>query len=404
MTGGSLDAHVVVARRGGFRLDTALAVAPGEIVAVMGPSGAGKSTLLGAIAGLVRVRDGFVRIDGADAAGRRPLPPQKRGVVLLGQDPRLFPHLSARDNVAFGLRSRGADREHARREADEWLWKVGLDGVGAHRPSELSGGQQQRAALARALATEPRVLLLDEPLTALDPETAGDIRALLHEQLLHSKTTAVIVTHDAVDAASLATRLVVIEGGRVTQDGPVRAVLTAPASRFAAAVAGVNRVVGRADRGAWRTSANGADVVLTTTDADSRAAAEADGAELAALLRPGDVRLELAPETSWTGALRLAREAEPTAGSWLARVVRLEQTPAGARVHTAEPPVAVDLAAADVAALDLAPGVVVRLSIDPTAVRFVGRAGAPAPAPAPAPAETMAPPASALERSATPAP
>lgn len=375
MTGGSLDAHVVVARRGGFRLDAAVIAEPGEAVAIMGPSGAGKSTLLGAIAGLVRTRQGHVRIDGTDVAGRRPLPPQKRGVVLLGQDPRLFPHLSARDNVAFGLRARGADREHAQREADEWLWKVGLDGVGAHRPAELSGGQQQRAALARALATDPRVLLLDEPLTALDPETAGDIRALLHEQLLHSRSTAVIVTHDAVDAASLASRLVVLEGGRVSQEGPVRAVLAAPATRFAAAVAGVNRLVGRAEAGSWRTRANGADIVLTATDAASRAAAEAGGAELAALLRPGDVRLALAPETSWTGALRLARTAEPESGSWLARIVRLEQTPAGARIHTAEPAVAVDVAADDVAALGLAPGVVVRLSADASVVRFVAVAG-----------------------------
>ncbi len=375
MTGGALDAHVVVAQRSGFTLDAAVRIAAGETVALMGPSGAGKSTLLAAIAGLTRMRGGHVRIDGAEVAGRRPVPANKRGIVLLGQDPRLFPHLTARDNVAFGLRARGIDREHARREADEWLWKVGLDGVGEHRPAELSGGQQQRAALARALATDPRVLLLDEPLTALDPETAGDIRAVLHEQLLHSKATTLIVTHDAVDAASLASRLIVLESGRVTQDGPVRDVFAAPATRFAAAIAGVNRLVGRAEAGTWRSRANGTEVVLESADAASAAAAGIDGAELVAFVRPGDVRLAPAPETSWTGALRLARDTGPAAGSWLARIVRLEQTPAGARVHTAEPPVAVDIAADVVAESALAPGVVVRLEVDPTVVRFVAAAG-----------------------------
>lgn len=373
MTGGALDAHVVVARRRGYRLDVSVTADAGETVAVMGPSGAGKSTLLTAIAGLTSLTSGHVRIDGVDVAGRRPVPANKRGVVLLGQDPRLFPHLTARENVAFGLRARGADRERANREADEWLWRVGLDGVGAQRPAQLSGGQQQRAALARALATDPRVLLLDEPLTALDAETAGDIRALLHDQLLHSRTTAIIVTHDAVDAASLASRLVLIEDGAVTQEGPVRFVLTEPATRFAASVAGVNRLVGRAVDGRWATATAGTAVVLAAHDAQSAAAASVEGAELTALVRPGDVRLAPAPETSWTGALRLAREAEPDVGSWFARVVRLEQTPAGARVHTAEPAVAVDVRADAIADLGLAPGVVVRLSVHAADVRFVAR-------------------------------
>ncbi len=365
MTAGALEAHVAVARRG-FALDVAVSAAPGEHVAIMGPSGAGKSTLLAAIAGLVRITDGFVRIDGTDVSGRRPVPPNRRGVVLLGQEARLFPHLSARDNVAFGLRARRVDRDQAARNADEWLWRVGLDGLGGVRPAELSGGQQQRVALARALATSPRVLLLDEPLTALDPETAGEIRALVAEQLTHSRVTALVVTHDAVDAASLAQRLVVLEDGRVTQEGAVRDVLATPATRFAAVVAGTNRMLGTAEGGRWRH----ADIVLDAADAASRAAAAVDGAALAALVRPGAVRLEDVVETTWTGALRLTRETEPVAGEWLARVVRFEQTPAGARVHTAEPPVAVDIPADVVAARGLVPGAVVRLRVDPADVRF----------------------------------
>ncbi|GAA1930305.1 ABC transporter ATP-binding protein [Microbacterium aoyamense] len=351
MTRGALDAHVVVERRDGFRLDAALTAEPGETIAVMGPSGAGKSTLLAAVAGLERMTDGHVRVDGVELSGRRPVPAEKRGVVLLGQDPRLFPHLSARDNVAFGLRAHGADRTHARREADEWLARVGLDGLGSRMPRELSGGQQQRAALARALATSPRVLLLDEPLTALDPETAGDMRAVLHAQLALSRTTTVIVTHDAVDAASLTTRLLVLEGGRSSQEGPVRDVLAAPATRFSAALAGVNRVVGRADGGRWR-AGSGAQMEL--------AAMDADGAPLAALFRPADVVVEPAGEAQ-----------SVVAGSWEARVVRLEQTPAGVRVHTTAPAVAVDVATDAVADQRLAPGTAVRLRVDAADVRFV---------------------------------
>ncbi|MFT4135840.1 ABC transporter ATP-binding protein [Microbacterium sp.] len=365
MTAGELDAHVVVARRD-FRLDVAVSAARGETVAIMGPSGAGKSTLLGAIAGLTRLREGFVRIDGTDVAGRRPVPPNRRGIVLLGQEPRLFPHMSARDNVAFGLRAHGADRDHARREADDWLGRVGLDGFGAQRPAELSGGQQQRVALARALATSPRVMLLDEPLTALDPETAGEIRALVAEQLLHAQVTTLVVTHDAVDAASLARRLVIVEDGRVSQEGAVREVLSTPGSRFAAAVAGVNRLVGDADAGRWRSGG----VVLESADAASRAAASPRG-PIAALVRPGAVRLEGVVDPSWTGPTRLAGATEPVPGTWLARIARLEQTPSGARVHTVEPAVAVDVAADTVAGLGLAAGTVVRLRADPADVRFV---------------------------------
>lgn len=357
-TGGTLDAHVVVQRRDGFRLDVALGASAGEVVAVMGPSGAGKSTLVAAIAGLVRLDSGFVRIDGREvASASRHAPPAQRGAVLLGQDARLFPHMSARDNVAFGLRARGVARPVAAREADAWLERVGLGGWGGRRPSELSGGQQQRVALARALATHPRLLLLDEPLTALDAETAGDVRGLLHEQLTAVRATAIVVTHDAVDAAALARRLLVVEGGTVVQEGPVQRVLAAPATRFAAAVSGLNRLVGVARDGAWR-SADGA-VELRASDERSRGEASVHGVALAALVRPSSVRLDL------------ARDAAAVPGEWTAHVVRLEPTPAGVRVHTGDPAVAVDVAADTVAALALETGARVRLRVDPADVRFV---------------------------------
>ncbi len=237
-SGATLDAEIRV-DRGAFALDAALRAEPGEIVALMGPSGAGKSTLLGVVAGFVPLTAGAVRLDGGtvqDAVGTD-VPPRERGVILLGQQPRLFPHLSARDNIAFGPRARRVPKTQARADADAWLARIGLAGLGDRRPARLSGGQQQRVALARALATAPRVLLLDEPLASLDPATADGIRALLRDELAETGTTIVMATHDAADAIALADRLVVLEGGRVTADGEPSTVLDEPATPFAAALA-----------------------------------------------------------------------------------------------------------------------------------------------------------------------
>ncbi|MFC8681250.1 sulfate/molybdate ABC transporter ATP-binding protein [Microbacterium ureisolvens] len=340
-----LEARIVL-RRGGFALDAALHVPAGEVVALMGPSGAGKSTLLGVLAGLTGFDEGEVRLGGRvlDAGTARRTPPSSRGVVLLGQDPRLFPHLSALDNVAFGLRVHGSGKVAAAERAAGWLRRVGLDGLGGRRPAELSGGQQQRVALARALATTPAAILLDEPLTSLDTETAADVRALLHQQLAATGTTAVVATHDAVDAVALAHRLVVLEAGRVTQSGPVRQVLASPATRFAAAVAGLNRVEGTTDAATWRAG----DLVLPQP-------AGVRHPSRAAVFRPSDVRVVAEPR------------GEP--GEWTARIVRLEQTPAGVRLRTADPDVAIDVAAESAAGF--APGDPITLRVDPADVRYV---------------------------------
>ncbi|MEV7610775.1 ABC transporter ATP-binding protein [Microbacterium sp. NPDC089320] len=345
--GDGLRAHVVVPREH-FAVDVSLQVGAGETVAVMGPSGAGKSTLLQTLAGLEPLRAGEIAVEGrvVDRVARPRVrsEPMHRGVVLLGQKPRLFPHLSARENVAFGPRSVGAEIRAARSGADEWLARVGLPGSGERMPHELSGGEQQRVAVARALAASPRVVLLDEPLVALDPETAGDIRRMLRDQLV--STTTVAVTHDAADAVALADRLIVVEGGRVTQEGPVREVLAAPASGFIASVAGLNRLVGVASGGGWRSG----EVLLTSDDPASRALATTDGVALAAVFRPGDVRL-----------------AEEGAESWPAVVTRIEPTLVGARVHTDAGAVDLSLAAAG----GLAVGDRIRLRVHPTLVRFV---------------------------------
>ncbi len=354
----ALDADVRV-DRGAFRLDVRLRVGRGETVAIMGPSAAGKSTLLHAIGGLVRPTSGSVRVGGRVVSGPAgEVPVNRRGVVLLGQDPRLFPHLSARDNIAFGRRARGASRGVARREADEWLARVGLPEAGDRRPAALSGGQQQRVALARALVTEPVALLLDEPLTALDQVTADGIRSLLAAHL--RRATTLIVTHDAVDAAALADRLVIVEGGRVAQEGAVRDVLASPATPFAASIAGLNRVVGEARGGAW--TAGG--MTLTTPDPASAALVREEGRALAAVFRPGAVRIARAdagaPDPAATGP-----------GRWVSRVSRLEQTPAGVRVHTRSPDVVADVPVEAVTAFGLTPGTPVMLAVAPDDVRLV---------------------------------
>ncbi|WP_221584167.1 sulfate/molybdate ABC transporter ATP-binding protein [Microbacterium sp. G2-8] len=369
--GTAVDGRVVVRRSRRFELDVELDVEHGEILAVMGPSGAGKSTLLQALAGEVRLTGGEIAIGDQGVTRRHHADPRRRGVVLLGQKPLLFPHLDVRDNVGFGLRVRGTPRARSRAEADEWLWRMGLSGMGDHRPRELSGGQQQRVALARALATSPRLLLLDEPLTSLDVDTASDIRGLLHEQLAFTLTTTLLVTHDAFDAAALAHRMVVIEDGRVTQRGDVREVLARPATRFVAMSAGLNRLSGTAHDGAWTGESFGLPVRIASSEGGPR---PADHTPIVAVFRPADARIARAEETTWTGAFHTARdeaEGEPAPGEWLARVARLEPAPGGARVHVTEPDLAVDIPSAQVAALGIAPGDPVRVSIAPEHVRLI---------------------------------
>lgn len=359
MTAPALDAHVVV-RRDGFVLDAAITAEPGEIVALMGPSGAGKSSALAVISGLLPVSDGRVSVGGEVVSSATvQLPPQRRGVVLLGQDPHLFPHLSARDNVAFGIRvsgvgGRAAARVERRARSERWLELVGLAGRGHRRPAELSGGQQQRVALARALATEPRVLLLDEPFTALDPATRGDIRAMLAARLPAAGVTTVMVTHDVVDAAALAARLIVLDHGRVTQDGSVREVLAAPASDFAATLAGVNRVPGRVAAEVW--SAGGLRLP---------AVGLADG-DAVALIPPSAVQLLL--EAGEDGAGDAA--ASDVSWTWTSPVLRLEATATGARLRAADPDIVCDVPITAIADGALAAGDPVRLRLDPSAVRF----------------------------------
>ena len=236
--------EAAVAGRG---FDVSLTVGPTEAVAVMGPNGAGKSTLLSVIAGLLRPDSGRGELNGRAlfelSAGRGTwTPPHHRGTALLAQEPLLFPHLTALDNVAFGPRSAGASRKEAKAEALRWLAEVEALDLQARRPAELSGGQAQRIAVARALAASPGLLLLDEPMAALDIHSAPLLRRLLKRVLAGRQ--AIIITHDVLDALMLADRVVILENGRISEDGPTRDVLQRPRSPFAAGLAGLNLMTG----------------------------------------------------------------------------------------------------------------------------------------------------------------
>lgn len=226
--------------------DIDLTVAAGETVAVMGPNGAGKSTLLNLVAGVLRADEGTIRLEGQELSGPRTwVPAHRRRVALLSQEPLLFPHLSVLDNVAFAPRAAGAGRAAARDAAYSWLERLDVRGLADRRPHQISGGQAQRVALARALAAEPALLLLDEPMVALDVDVVRDLRPLLRE--VTAARSTVLVTHDPLDALLLADRVVILEGGRLVEQGPVGDVLTRPRSTFAARVAGLNLL-----RGTWR--------------------------------------------------------------------------------------------------------------------------------------------------------
>jgi thiamine transport system ATP-binding protein len=220
--------------------DVSLAVPPGEMVAVLGPSGCGKSTLLRAVAGLEPPSAGRIRYDGHDLAR---VPAHRRGFGLMFQDGQLFPHLDVAGNVAYPLRIRRSPGAERRQRVGELLELVGLAGHEHRSPEELSGGQRQRVALARALAVRPRLLLLDEPLASLDRDLrerlAGDLARILRAE----GTSAVLVTHDAEEAFTVADRMAVMRAGRLVQQGTLEEVWRHPADAGTAQFLGYARVL-----------------------------------------------------------------------------------------------------------------------------------------------------------------
>jgi molybdate transport system ATP-binding protein len=238
--------------RGAFGLDVALSVEGGETVAILGPNGSGKTTLLHALAGLVSLDAGETRLDDVvldDVAAGVAMPTERRPVAVVFQDLLLFPHLSALENVAFGLRCRGRSARDARRAAQAWLDRMELGALANARATSLSGGQAQRVALARALAVEPKLLLLDEPLAAVDVQVRAQLRRDLRRHMATFDGVRLLVTHDPVEAFALADRVIVLEEGRVVQAGTPAAVTARPRSRWVADLAGLNLFRGRASEG-----------------------------------------------------------------------------------------------------------------------------------------------------------
>jgi molybdate transport system ATP-binding protein len=284
----------VAVRRGPFEVRAAFTAEAGETVALLGPNGSGKSTLVASIAGLRPPEEGTIVLNGAvlDApAGADHVSPDRRPIGVVFQDLLLFPHLAALENVAFPLRARGVPKEEARARATRLLERFGVRDHAGARPRDLSGGEAQRVALARALVAEPALLLLDEPLSALDVGTRIRVRDLVREELVRFPGVRVIVTHDPVEASVLADRLVLLEEGRITQIGTPEEIRTSPRSRYAADLVGVNSFHGRlepVEEGAGRLATAEGDVVTGWPEGF-------EGGDVIGLLRPADITLSVEP-------------------------------------------------------------------------------------------------------------
>jgi molybdate transport system ATP-binding protein len=348
--------------RGSFRLSADLRVAPGEVLGILGPNGAGKTTLLRALSGLDALSNGSIRLGGLtldDAATDTFVPTECRPVGLVFQNYRLFPHLDVRDNVAYAPRVKGAGRRQARAAADTWLERLDLTTLAGRRPHQISGGQAQRVALARALAANPSLLLLDEPLSALDAKTRVDVRAQLRSHIDQFTGPVLIITHDPLEAMIMADRLLVIENGHVVQQGSPADVARHPATQYVARLVGLNLYTGTLDAARSRVYLDdGGTFTVTLGDEGAVASAQAVPSAPRVLvgLRPSAISIHTARPT----------HASPR-NVWRGTVAALELLTDRVRVQVeATPPALVDISAAAVAELSLRPGTAVWLSAKAT--------------------------------------
>ena len=336
----TLRAHIVVAR-GSLNLDVWLNTAAGEVVALLGPNGAGKTTILRCLAGLLAIERGSIQVLDQvvdDPSTGTFVPTEQRSCGVVFQQYLLFPHMSVLENVSFGLRARGLDKATAHEQARSWLDRVGSEGLERSRPNELSGGQAQRVALARALASEPKLLLLDEPLAALDAGTKVDVRRELRRHLTEFAGSTVLVTHDPVDAYTLADRVVIVEDGHVVQDGTFVEIAAHPRSAYVAELVGVNLLTGSMMGGIFAVD-GGATLVVAADDVDGAAIA---------VIRPQAVSLHaLRPE----GSMR---------NTWTATVIDVDHREDRVRVRLQG---AIQLTAEITAAADEALGIKVGLQL-----------------------------------------
>lgn len=337
----SLHVHATVTERD---VDATIDVADGQTVAILGPNGSGKSTMLSVVAGILRPDSGRATLDGAtlfDIDEGTWQAPHERGTGLLAQDALLFPHLSVLDNVAFGPRSAGASRSRSREVARTWLDEVDAGQLADRRPSGLSGGQAQRVAIARALASEPRLVLLDEPMAALDITVVPAMRQVLRRVL--EPRSAVIVTHDVLDALLLADHVIVMESGRIVEQGPTKDVLARPRSGFGATIAGLNLARGRVEDKAVRTDSG---LVVAGLHGETDVP---EGAAAVAVFSPGAVSVH---RERPTGSPR---------NVYAATVRELEPRGSQVRIQTDE--MSADVTVPVVAELDLLPGTEIFLAV-----------------------------------------
>lgn len=365
MTPESGDSSLVMSgtvERGSFRLEADLRAAPGEVLGVLGPNGAGKTTLLRALSGLEALSTGSIRLGALtldDAETDTFVPAERRPVGLVFQDYRLFPHLDVRDNVAYAPRVQGAGRRQARATADGWLERLDLTALATRRPHQISGGQAQQVALARALAADPGLLLLDEPLSALDARTRLDVRAQLRTHLQQFAGPVLLVTHDPLEAMIMADRLLVIENGRVVQQGSPAQVARRPATQYVARLVGLNLYAGTLEVATHRVLLDVGGVFTVTLGDDAPAASSEPGTSTRQVL------VGLRPSSISIHAERPA-QASPR-NIWPGTVVGLELLTDRVRVQVeATPPALVDISAAAVAELALGPGSRVWLSAKAT--------------------------------------
>ena len=351
MTPGDGDGLVVDAQvqRGEFLLTVAFTVGPGEVLGVLGPNGSGKSTLLSALAGLIPLTGGRIELarqvmddtdtgEFVEAAGRP--------VGFVFQNYRLFPHLNVLDNVAFSPRARGLGRSASKMQARHWLDRLDLTGLAGRKPAQLSGGQAQRVALARALAVDPAILLLDEPLAALDARTRLDVQTELRRHLADFAGPCLLVTHDPLEALVLADRLLVLEHGRIVQQGSPAQVARQPATEYVAKLVGLNLYAGRAD-GPHVTLDVGGDFVIPDHDDH------------------GDVLVAMRPSSVLVSTHR--PDATSARNTWPATIAGLTLLADRVRLDLdGQPPALVDVTPAAIADLALGSGSQVWLTVKAT--------------------------------------
>ncbi len=344
-----LEAEIGAGYGGSFRIHIGLSIPSGHTAALLGPNGAGKSTVVEVLAGLHPLDSGRVELNGTvleEPAMSIFVPPERRNVGVVFQDYALFPHMSVFENVAFGLRSRGMSRDEVRERVERWIEILDLQYLALRKPGDLSGGQAQRVALARALIIEPELLLLDEPLAAVDVGMRSSLRRRLAEYLEAFDGPRLLITHDPTDAFLLADEVIVVEDGEMTQRGTADEIRLRPRTPYAAGVAGSNLVTGQATDG--QVSING----FTLHIADHGVSGP-----ILAVIRPTAI------------SVHLEEPGGSPRNTWLTDVEVLEHLGDVVRIRTGRPlPLTVEVTEEAVSALEIQRGSSVWLSIKATEI------------------------------------